>query len=186
MPRASEQLSQFGELVERLRQRMPADRRPGVTRLGELAGLSRARWHRVRTGGSDLTRPELQRLAEALGVDTQVLVADHIRPIGDREALPENLAVLSREEHDALDMPQQLRVRAKEFELEAAKAGADERALGFIHRTLFAPEAYGLRAGGYREQSPEKMLRHMEGLIIGLRAWLEEYTSRQAESARRG
>lgn len=72
--RPSAKLSEFGELIERLREKIPRGRRPGVNEIGDRIGVSRSRWHRVRTGLADLRRHELVRLAEALEVSIDHLL----------------------------------------------------------------------------------------------------------------
>jgi transcriptional regulator with XRE-family HTH domain len=83
-------------------------------------------------------------------------------------------------------LPRQLEILAREFELEAVKAGADEEDERYIRTALRSPEAMQLYRGGYAESmSIDEQRIEMESLIEMLRTWLKERIRRRKIAQRR-
>lgn len=160
----------------RLRQAMEAKRRRNgarvtVQQIADAAGVARASaslWLN-NPGPEGPKRAALEKVAAFLGVSAGWL--EH----GDE---PVQQAVSQAMSHD---LPHELRVAAKRFELEATELGADDQALAYIRHSLTSPEAVVLYHGGYREQvSIDAMRQRQESMMRGLRLWLDEYLQMSA------
>lgn len=62
------------ERIERLRRRIPKDRRPSVADLIAAAQISRSRWYRIMAGEGHFSVPEATRLAAALEISIGQLI----------------------------------------------------------------------------------------------------------------
>jgi transcriptional regulator with XRE-family HTH domain len=139
--------------------------------------------------------PQLQRVAAFLGVTVgwlrygQQIVFD---PAPARGGARPDFVVYDEDgraiigEVKAGSLPQELLIFAKEFELEAAKMGADEQMLAYVHRALQMPEAVALYGEGYREPANiAAMRKRMEGIIAGLKIMVREYVKDRKAAKRR-
>jgi transcriptional regulator with XRE-family HTH domain len=82
-------------------------------------------------------------------------------------------------------LPQNLKIMAEEFRLEAIRGGADEQELTFIDSVLASPEAI-FRQNGYRGQTltEDEQRSELENVIAMLRQWLVVHM-KQREGARK-
>jgi transcriptional regulator with XRE-family HTH domain len=80
-------------------------------------------------------------------------------------------------------LPQELKIRAQEFRLEALRAGADDPEITFIDSVLASPEAI-FRQSGYSEPlTADEQRAELESVIEMLRAWLREHQRRRNAAA---
>jgi transcriptional regulator with XRE-family HTH domain len=171
------------EFGTRLREAM-AKRRVGNAAIALKLGVHVTTVSKWRSGVHPIEHHRIPSLAKALDV-SEVWLRD-----GDGDMQRTDEVVLSNSDLTATDLPrslpQELRVAAKRFELEAMELGADDTAIAFIHHSLTSPEAVTMYHGGYKEPvSLDAMRKRQEAVMLGLRTWLEEYLKQQREAQRR-
>jgi transcriptional regulator with XRE-family HTH domain len=172
-------MNDFGERVRKLRakRRDPATDKPwSQDDLAKAVGVSRNTVQSWEAG----TLPRgamLERLVEALDTTSGFLLSG--------ESLIQRAMVGTMKEQPQAQTIPQLRIAAKEFELEAMKLGADDEAIRFIHHMLTSQEAVAIYHGGYTEPaSLQAMQKRQTSIMLGLRTWLELYLQQQKERQR--
>jgi hypothetical protein len=173
------QMKQFPGAGERIKLRLLRHPTIGTAvALGRQTGLSRQTLHRAMNEDT-MTHETARAIAQALGMELGEVT-------GELDPFAPDASAWLRGRPQPRAMPQELRVLAKRFELEASELGADDFALAFIRTTLSSPEAVSMYHGGYSEPlSIEAMRTRQDAIIRGLRLWLDEYLMQQREAKRR-
>lgn len=128
-------------------------------------------------------RETMEQLAKALDTTVRALNYDDVVSGGGMvmESPP------SEPRYRGRDLPRQVEVIAKKFELEALETGATSEEMGVIRTTLYSSETVQMFHMGW-DGSPmteAEQLVEMEALTGKLRVWLKERIRRRTEAGKK-
>jgi len=181
-----------GRLVRLIRQSRGQNQETFARELGLKRAASVSEIETGRASPSPKTLAALARISGLTTADIRSGGGRHITELADADAVLAlaTLRTQRRSSHSAptvvrerptSELSQTLRIRAKEFELEAVRAGADEREMSYILSVLYHPEAI-YRSEGYREPlTAEQKERELDSTIRMLRGWLEDHVELRGE-----